>query len=474
MQIDAVSCTPTLMLRRHFYTFMQRVSGNSDLLGFSRYMRDGLSENRELHSCGNMETFPYLKHLYTLQLIHQKNVEFVLKFAEYTQNMNLIHHIKGYYTVVGGREPLLISAKFNTSSDRFIQQPVPISSPPQYPMNREIIPANYQPLPNVTSNYGSLITNNTPQPMTVEPRGQYQNYQSTIVNNIAEPKPNAPISNTNIATAQQYEMPPNLTPYIYPITKDGPHGYCVIINNEYFHSLSNLPLKQRAGTKKDGLQLEKTFNNLNYITQAYNDITTSKMKNILQDLSKQDHTKFDSFVCCLLSHGNSGRIFGADSTEIELKDIYNLFDTENCPTLKGKPKIFIVQACRGTDIDTGSKKLYEDSDVFEPMQFDVPQPQPIEEHELPRFCDFLIAYGTVEGYVAWRHPDHGSWFIDILCNKLRELFDRFNIVQILTFVNSDISQKKTNEGSKQMAEPVNMMQGLFYFKPPVGTQVTYI
>ena len=438
MQSDAVPYSPTsqrLILRQHFYTFMRQVSNNSDLTGFARYMRDGLSEIGDLSFCENFDSFSYLKKLYALQLIHPQNVEFIRSFAEYKGNVNLLARIDAYYQLVNGKEELLIPAKFNTCSDHVFVFHKPIIEP-------QITPVNFQN----NSNYSSFNQTTT----------------------------TSPISEPTIATVESNEMPNIPGPFLYPITKGSPHGFCVIINNEHFHSISSLVLRERAGTKRDGEQLEQTFHFLNYYTQTYNDVTTPKMWEILQELSKRDHTQFDSFVCCLLSHGNAGRIYGSDSTDIVLNEIYNLFDAKNCPTLGGKPKIFIVQACRGTEIDKGAKKLDEYCFSSQQMEIDMPPPIPFQFDETPHLCDFLIAYGTVEGYVAWRHPDNGSWFIDILCNKLCDFFDKRDIVQILTFVNSDISKKNTPEGSKQMAEPVIMMKGIFFFKPPDNVQVNYL
>ena len=37
--------------------------------------------------------------------------------------------------------------------------------------------------------------------------------------------------------------------------------------------------------------------------------------------------------------------------------LYRRFNNEYCPSLKGKPKFFIIQACRGDDYDYGIEKL---------------------------------------------------------------------------------------------------------------------
>ena len=68
----------------------------------------------------------------------------------------------------------------------------------------------------------------------------------------------------------------------------------------------------------------------------------------LQEFSElADHKHADACVVCILSHGEEGYIFGTDGRKILLDSILSLFDNSHCKNLIGKPKIFIVQACRG-------------------------------------------------------------------------------------------------------------------------------
>ena len=68
----------------------------------------------------------------------------------------------------------------------------------------------------------------------------------------------------------------------------------------------------------------------------------------LQDFSQHPgHAAADCTVVCILSHGEEGYIFGADGRKFELDAIFKLFDNTCCPDLRGKPKSFIIQACRG-------------------------------------------------------------------------------------------------------------------------------
>ncbi|KAH9383233.1 hypothetical protein HPB48_024312 [Haemaphysalis longicornis] len=73
------------------------------------------------------------------------------------------------------------------------------------------------------------------------------------------------------------------------------------------------------------------------------------MKDLLRRVSKAESHRFaDCLVVILMSHGEERFIYGSDGEKLHLRnDVYRTFNNEECPALKKKPKIFLVQACRG-------------------------------------------------------------------------------------------------------------------------------
>ncbi len=59
-----------------------------------------------------------------------------------------------------------------------------------------------------------------------------------------------------------------------------------------------------------------------------------------------DHSNSDCFVCAILTHGdqknNEDILFTSDDYVFN-KDVFALFRGDNCHTLAGKPKLFIIQ-----------------------------------------------------------------------------------------------------------------------------------
>ena len=52
-------------------------------------------------------------------------------------------------------------------------------------------------------------------------------------------------------------------------------------------------------------------------------------------------------VLCLLSHGGDATICGTDGQKVAINEITKLFSRAKFEVMIGKPKLFIIQACRG-------------------------------------------------------------------------------------------------------------------------------
>ena len=83
------------------------------------------------------------------------------------------------------------------------------------------------------------------------------------------------------------------------------------------------------------------------------------------------------------------------------------FNAEWCPSLANKPKIFLVQACRGSE---EGEFAGPNNQQFADNTF---SDSTLSRSRLPKESDFLLAYSSVPGYVSFRMPDSGSFFIQV-------------------------------------------------------------
>ena len=72
-------------------------------------------------------------------------------------------------------------------------------------------------------------------------------------------------------------------------------------------------------------------------------LTTSDMLKALTDTAQRDFSSNDCFCCIIRSTVTEHGICGTDDKPIDIKTITSLFTSDKCPSLDGKPKIFVLQ-----------------------------------------------------------------------------------------------------------------------------------
>ena len=80
---------------------------------------------------------------------------------------------------------------------------------------------------------------------------------------------------------------------------------------------------------------------------GYYDLKESDITRLLSNINEYIKEPTDCFVCCFLTHGNISGLTGSDGVNIRRNQLKEYVSVQNCPKLKWKPKIFLVQACRG-------------------------------------------------------------------------------------------------------------------------------
>jgi len=241
----------------------------------------------------------------------------------------------------------------------------------------------------------------------------------------------------------------------YPMNRH-PHGLAVIINNTMFFAnddSTNLSLSNRSGSEVDEHNLHTTWSYLRYHVIILRNLTASELLRELMQISLASHDNFDSFVCCILSHGYLDGVYGTDSQPVKMRDIASLFTGNFCPSLANKPKLFFIQACRGEEEDVGCALQSDDKDSTEDKF----------RHSLPSEADFLYGYATPPGNISWRSPQYGSWYISKLCEVLVDFAPQEDLLSILTIVNERVSKAYTTQGYKQCPAPVSLLRRQVWF-----------
>ena len=202
-----------------------------------------------------------------------------------------------------------------------------------------------------------------------------------------------------------------------------------------------------------------------------------------------------------MSHGSKKGILGRCGESYNVDEIVDLFKGDRCPALINKPKLFFIQACRGSQKDQGRlppqskigddciKGKYLTSTVANRGSSLQAQKQcklfrigrrilhageclakkiknPVRR--VPTDSDILVAYSTTEGRPAYRYvdwssgrPKGGSRFIACMIKVFHEYGDKEDVMTMMVRVNRALS--RYDDESKQIPCQVSMLTQKIYF-----------
>ncbi|KAF5905427.1 caspase-4-like isoform X1, partial [Clarias magur] len=191
----------------------------------------------------------------------------------------------------------------------------------------------------------------------------------------------------------------------------------MIINNvEFINSRYN-----RRGAEKDEESMVTLLDALGYDVIILNDLSAEGMEAALRDFSQHnEHRYSDSTFCVMMSHGGLEGIYGINIAEKEddilpVDKIFHYLRSENCPGLTDKPKIILIQACRG---DKEGHVWVCDS---------VKSNKGIKQH---REKDFACFRSCTPDTVSIRNTGTGSIFIQSLVKIFTEHAHEDDIVEM--------------------------------------------
>ncbi|XP_035263944.1 caspase-8 isoform X2 [Anguilla anguilla] len=248
----------------------------------------------------------------------------------------------------------------------------------------------------------------------------------------------------------------------YAMEEDRSRGVCLIINN---YDFSQSKLKDREGTDVDETCLVEVFQWLGFETRTKRDCDQQRMRTLLAQLSQEDHSRRDCVVCCVLSHGEQGVVYGVDGRALSLRELTEPFSGTRCATLREKPKLFFIQACQGRKEQLA---VPVESNCLRFAQMDLATDAAVPRNSIPDDADFLLGMATVPDYASFRNKKEGTWFIQSLCENLVQLVPGgHDLLSILTKVNHHVSGMADGSGTrKQMPQPAYSLRKRVVFPVP--------
>ncbi|KAM6361314.1 caspase-6 [Alca torda] len=274
--------------------------------------------------------------------------------------------------------------------------------------------------------------------------------------------------NQNITEVDALDIRQTLDPAVQYKMNHQRRGVALIFNHEHF--FWHLKLTDRPGTLADRNNLKRSLTDLGFEVRDFDDLKAEDVLQKTYEASKDDHSNADCFVCVFLSHGENDHVYAYDA-QIKIETITDMFRGDKCQSLVGKPKIFIIQACRGDKHD--DPVIVEDAiDSRDASTVNETEVDAAGVYTLPAGADFIMCYSVAQGYFSHRETVNGSWYIQDLCEALRKHGSSMEFTELLTVVNRKVSYRKVGMcrdsnaiGKKQIPCFASMLTKKLYFHP---------
>ncbi|KAM6172864.1 caspase-1-like [Erethizon dorsatum] len=239
---------------------------------------------------------------------------------------------------------------------------------------------------------------------------------------------------------------------IYPIMdKLTRTRLALIICNTEFDSLS-----RRTGADIDVRDMKTLLEGLGYQVTVRENLTASEMAAEVKAFAAcPQHKTSDSTFLVFMSHGIPdgicGKKYSAEVSDVlKVNTIFLMLNTGNCPSLKDKPKVIIIQACRGANRGEvwlkDSAGDYGKKILLNPEDF---EDDGIKKAHVEK--DFIAFCSSTPDNVSWRDPERGSLFIINLIKTMQEfawccdLQEIFRKVQFSFEIPDPVAQMPTTE-----------------------------
>ena len=212
----------------------------------------------------------------------------------------------------------------------------------------------------------------------------------------------------------------------YDIGKERNRGLALIINNFVFTEDTDdisqwVPEHALLGRNIDEHNLIEIFSVLGYKVVVQQNCKAEIIYELFRDIQTQDHSKYDSFICCIMSQGSGRRILGSDNKLVAIEQLMNLLRKESCPSLARKPKMFFIHAY-SMDAEPDVASENPDSSL------------------IPESMDFICMYTNPPMSDAWRDAKFGSMFCRALCDTFYVNAQQYDLLTMLTMVAERLSK----------------------------------
>ncbi|XP_067260828.1 caspase b-like [Chanodichthys erythropterus] len=213
-------------------------------------------------------------------------------------------------------------------------------------------------------------------------------------------------------------------------------------------------LSYRHGAERDEDNMEWLLEALGYSVEKHTDLSGKEIEaEVKKFATLPDHNSDSTFVV-IMSHGerinHRDAIAGVNyhpknntSDVFYVDDIFKHLNSKNCPALIDKPKVILIQACRGGH--PGGVKMSDSALDLEAEDSALDSDTWVHKEK-----DFTCFMSTLPDITAYRHPDlrSGSFFVMYIVEVFCEWAQDTHIMELFRKVTSGMEKHPGREENK--------------------------
>lgn len=198
-----------------------------------------------------------------------------------------------------------------------------------------------------------------------------------------------------------------------PLDKSKRKRLALLITNINF----DMKYLTRRGAEKDEENMECMLRQLDYDVVKHRNLSGDEMDEAVKTFVKRkEHENSDSTFVVIMSHGMLGKILGIHYDEntkdiFPTDNIYNYLNSKNCPALVNKPKVILIQACRG---DEHGRVWASDGVPEKPMEIEA-------DDFVHKEKDFISLLSCTPDTKSYRHVEFGTFYVWCILKVFRKV-----------------------------------------------------
>ncbi|KAI9538712.1 hypothetical protein NQZ68_012365 [Dissostichus eleginoides] len=246
------------------------------------------------------------------------------------------------------------------------------------------------------------------------------------------------------------------------------HRLALLITNITFTDTSF----NRKGADRDEENMDTLLVALGYEVVKHINLTGKEIDAAVIEFSKHKKLKeTDSVVVVIMSHGKLGAVLGVEwkkdkPDEFCINNIYHHLSPERCPALLNKPKIILIQACRG---EKGGSVLVKDGLSSDDASHNTGHEEFEEDgvRYVNKEKDFLALLSCTPDTVSYRQTDRGSLLIQHFVEVLNTSAHVDDIEELFRKVMQRFEDFSVNNKRQMPTKDRVTLTKRFYFFPGI-------